>query len=99
MGLYKVMEPACNVFHPIISERCKDSVSLLALVMSEYEERENLDICTLTENVERIEAIEHMLERIEATLASKTSALLVYIAIMSNLRIHDKVTQMRGGRY
>lgn len=94
------MEPGCNVFHPIISECCKDSVSLLALVMSEYEERENLDICILTENVvERIEAIEHMLERIEAILASKTSALLVYIAIMSNLRIHDKVTQMRGGRY
>jgi len=33
---------------------------------------------------------EHLLERIEATLASKTSALLVYISIMTKLHIYIK---------
>lgn len=36
---------------------------------------------------------EYLLERIEATLTSKTSALLVYKTIMTKLDIHVKVDQ------
>jgi len=34
---------------------------------------------------------EHLLKRIKATIASKITALVVYVGIMSNLHIHDKL--------
>jgi hypothetical protein len=39
--------------------------------------------------------IEDLLERIKATLACETSALVVYIGIMSNLHIYDKLKQIK----
>ena len=38
---------------------------------------------------------EYLLKRIEATLASETSGLLVHVGIMANLHIDVKISQLK----